>query len=67
MRMKTEIEIIYELNKLYAERKKVLDKGWHNIDYDSRIFDKIDEVEDKLQRHRDYTALVSKTWIVQLR
>lgn len=63
MREKTEIEMIYELNKLYGERKKMLDIPM----YDSRLFDKIDEVEDKLRRHREYTALVSKTWKVQLR
>lgn len=67
MRKKTEIEMIYELNKLYAERKKEFDEGWENRNYESTLFDKIDDVEDKLQKHRQYTNLVSKTWIVQLR
>ena len=67
MREKTEIEMIYELNKLYGERKKVFDEGWENCNYESTLFDKIDKLEEKLQQHREYTALVSKTWIVQLR
>ena len=67
MREKTEIEMIYELNKLYGERKKVFDEGWENTNYDSTIFDKIDNLEKELQRHREYTESVCKTWIVQLR
>ena len=67
MRKRTEIEMIYELNKLYAERKKEFDEGWENRNYESTLFDKIDEVEEELQRHREYTDSISKTWIVQLR
>ena len=67
MREKTEIEMIYELNKLYGERKKEFDEGWENRNYESTLFDKIDKLEEKLQQHREYTALVGKTWIVGLR
>ena len=48
MRKRTEIEMIYELNKLYAERKKEFDEGWENRNYESPLFDKIDEVEEEI-------------------
>jgi len=63
MRKKTEIEMIYELNNLYAERKRMRNVFM----YDSRLFDKIEDLKGAIELHKENARTVISGWVPKFR